>query len=215
MYDCVVFDKDGTIFDSKRAAVKAFEKASKDLGVQYLPEVLFGLVGMKSHLICKILLDAQNSNVDPVEYDKLVTQYFMEYSHNGHDMFPGILDLFQTLKSKNIKMCIATGNNHYNTDKLLSENNLTHFFEIVMTADDVSIGKPNPEMLEIIGNFCNVASDKMIMIGDSKQDIFMAQNFGCDSVGVSWGMQPRNEIAASNPTFMVDNIDELNKILLS
>jgi HAD superfamily hydrolase (TIGR01549 family) len=214
MYDCVVFDKDGTIFDTKHAAIKAFEKASKDLGIEYLPEVLFGLVGMKSDLICKILLDAQNSSVDPIEYDILVSQYFMEHSNDGHNMFPGILDLFQILKSKNIKMCVATGNNQYNTTKLLRENNLTHFFEMVVTADDVSIGKPNPEMLENIGNFCNVPAGKMIMIGDSKQDIFMAQNFGCNSVGVSWGMQPRNELAASNPTFMVDNIDELNKILL-
>jgi phosphoglycolate phosphatase len=214
MYDCVVFDKDGTIFDTKHAAVKAFEKASKDLGVEYLPEVLFGLVGMEQYEICKTLLESQKSNVDHIKYGDLVSEYFKMFSHDGHDMFPGMLDLFQILKSRNIKMCIATGNNQYNTTKLLRENSLTHFFEMVMTADDVSIGKPNPEMLENIGNFCNVATNKMIMIGDSKQDIFMAQNFGCDSVGVSWGIQPRNEIAASNPTFMVDNIDELNKILL-
>jgi phosphoglycolate phosphatase len=214
MYDCVVFDKDGTIFDTKHAAVNAFEKASKELGVKYLPEILFGLVGMKSDLICKILLDAQNSNVDPIEYDRLVTQYFMEHSNDGHEMFPGMLDLFETLKSRNIKMFVATGNNQYNTTKLLTENNLSRFFDLVMTADDVAIGKPNPKMLENISDFCNMPANKMIMIGDSKQDIFMAQNFGCDSVGVSWGMQPRVELASSNPTFMVDNIDELNKILL-
>jgi phosphoglycolate phosphatase len=214
MYDCVVFDKDGTIFDTKHAAVKAFEKASQELGVEYLPEVLFGLVGIKSDMICKRLLEAQNSNVDPVKYDSLVSQYFMEHSNNGHDMFQGMLDLFESLRKSGVKMCIATGNNQYNTVKLLEDNKLTHFFDMIMTADDVSVGKPNPEMLENIGNFCNVERSKMIMIGDSKQDIFMAQNFGCDSVGVSWGMQPRNELAASNPTFMVDTIDELNKILL-
>jgi phosphoglycolate phosphatase len=214
MYDCVVFDKDGTIFDTKHAAVKAFEKASEELGVEYLPEILFGLVGMKSESICKILLDVQNSDVDPNKYNDLVSNYFMEFSHNGHDMFPGMLTLFSKLRDKNIKMCVATGNNQYNTTKLLTDNNLTHFFDMIMTADGVSIGKPNPEMLENISNFCNVTASKMIMIGDSKQDIFMAQNFGCDSVGVSWGMQPRNELEASNPTFMVDNVDELNKILL-
>jgi phosphoglycolate phosphatase len=214
MYECVVFDKDGTIFDTKHAAVNAFEKASQDLGVKYLPELLFGLVGMKSDLICKTLLDAQNSSVDPVEYDSLVSQYFMEHSSDGHDMFEGMLDLFEKLKRKKVRMCIATGNNQYNTQKLLNDNNLAHFFDLVMTADDVSIGKPNPEMLHNISNYCNVDAAKMIMIGDSKQDIFMAQNFGCDSVGVSWGMQPRNELATSNPTFVIDHIDELNKILL-
>jgi phosphoglycolate phosphatase len=214
MYDCVVFDKDGTIFDTKHAAIKAFEKASKELGVKYLPELLFSLVGMKSESICKTLLDAQNSDLDPVTYNNLVSQYFMECSHNGHDMFPGMLDLFYALKNKGVKMCVATGNNQYNTTKLLEDNNLTQFFEMVMTADDVLIGKPNPEMLENIGNFCNLSKQRIVMIGDSKQDIFMAQNFGCDSIGVGWGMQPRAELASSNPTFMVDTIDELNKILL-
>ncbi len=48
MYECVVFDKDGTIFDTKHAAVNALQRASLELGVEYLPILLFSLVGMKS-----------------------------------------------------------------------------------------------------------------------------------------------------------------------
>ena len=215
MYECVVFDKDGTIFDTKSAAVGAFTRASKELGIEYLPDVLFSHVGMSNELICKIILDAQGSNADPKIFNNLVHQYFAEYSESGHMMFDGMLDLFISLKEKGVRLCVATGNNRYNTEKLLADNNLVQYFDLVMTCDDVSKGKPNPEMLEVISEFCNIPKGGMIMIGDSKQDIFMAQNFGCDSVGVGWGMQPRDELVSSNPTFVVDNIDELRKVLLS
>ena len=213
MYQCVVFDKDGTIFDTKSAAVGAFTRASKELGIEYLPELLFGLVGIENEIICERLLLAQNSDINPKIYGDLVHKYFTLYSEDGHLMFEGMLDLFVSLKSKGVKMCVATGNNHYNTNKLLTDNNLTQYFDLVMTADDVSHGKPNPKMLVVISEFCNIPKENMIMIGDSKQDIFMAQSFGCDSVGVGWGMQPWDELSSSNPTFMVDNIDELRNIL--
>ena len=215
MYQCIVFDKDGTIFDTKSAAVGAFTRASKELNIEYLPDVLFGLVGIENEIICQKLLLAQNSDIDPKIYGDLVHKYFTLYSEDGHLMFGGMLDLFIDLKEKGVKMFVATGNNRYNTDKLLADNNLVQYFDLVMTADDVARGKPNPEMLQVIADYCNIPKQKMIMIGDSKQDIFMAQNFGCDSVGVSWGMQPRDELLSSSPTFMVDNIDELRNILLS
>ena len=41
-----------------------------------------------------------------------------------------------------------------------------------------------------------------------------ARNAGVAAVGVTWGFRPRTELEAENPRFIVDNVDELGKLIV-
>jgi phosphoglycolate phosphatase len=53
------------------------------------------------------------------------------------------------------------------------------------------------------------------MIGDRKHDIIGANNTGIDSVGVTYGYGSFKELSDSNPTYIVNSIDEIKDILLA
>jgi len=50
------------------------------------------------------------------------------------------------------------------------------------------------------------------MVGDSKNDILAAQNAGMKSIGVSYGYNYNEHIAAYNPTKVVDKFVELQDL---
>ncbi|MFC5733876.1 HAD hydrolase-like protein, partial [Cytobacillus gottheilii] len=53
-----------------------------------------------------------------------------------------------------------------------------------------------------------------IMIGDRKHDIIGSINTGIDSIGVTYGYGSFEELRHANPTFIVDNVDQIKDILM-
>ena len=53
-----------------------------------------------------------------------------------------------------------------------------------------------------------------VMIGDRKHDILAADEIGIDSIVDTWGYGSRNELQASEATWIVDSIDELYRLII-
>ena len=62
-----------------------------------------------------------------------------------------------------------------------------------------------------VGEFAehNIIPEKMLMVGDSKNDIMAAKNAGCLSFGLTYGYNHGEPISSSNPDFVADNISDL------
>lgn len=63
---------------------------------------------------------------------------------------------------------------------------------------------------------CNGLTDpsQIVMIGDRKHDILGARAVGLDSVGVLYGYGSRQEFEAAGATYIVNDLDELQRLLL-
>ena len=73
----------------------------------------------------------------------------------------------------------------------------------------------DPELIEKIIRKAGVAHTEVTMIGDSSVDIQTAHNAHIRSIGVSWGFRSRTELEQACPTHIVDNMDQLRKLLMT
>lgn len=210
-FDLVVFDWDGTLFDSTQLIVRCIQAACRDLGVAAPDDARAAyVIGLGLH-------DALQHAVPglPAErYPELGRRYRHHYTAQQHALvlFPGILELLQMLKSRNHLLAVATGKGRRGLDEALSHVQLQALFDGSRTADETA-SKPHPLMLQQLMDEFGVPAQRCLMIGDTVHDLQLARNAGTASVAVSYGADEAPALSAHAPLFLAPSPADLHRWL--
>ncbi|ESK38283.1 hypothetical protein P256_01814 [Acinetobacter nectaris CIP 110549] len=207
----VVFDWDGTLFNSIDQIVNSLQFAAKqyDQPLSYadgkdviglgLPEVMQRLFPTVPHLHEKLL-------------ESYATHY-VEYSKNDL-WFDGVANMLSDLRQKGVRLAVATGKSRRGLDRVLEKTQSTDIFEITRAASETK-SKPDPLMLQEILAYTGVSASEAIMVGDTSYDLQMAQNIGMPRIGVTYGVHPQDILCKHDPLVVVENIADLHQALLN
>ncbi len=211
-FDLIVFDWDGTLFDSTQIIVRCIQSAVVDVGgVQPTDDAAAYVIGMG---LTQALAHAA-PDVPPEKYPELGARYRHHYLKHQDDLnlFDGVLPLLVALRARQHFLTVATGKSRRGLDEVLHSVALKSVFDGSRTADETA-GKPDPRMLrELMAEF-DVPPERTLMIGDTTHDLQMALNAGCASVGVSYGAHAHGTFDALHPRFVAHSVGELEKWLL-
>ena len=206
-FDLIVFDWDGTLFDSTSLIVQCIQAACADLGLD-VPSAADAayVIGLGLH-------DALHHAVPglpPERYPDLGRRYRHHYFARQHELvlFPGTLEMLQALKDRNHWLAVATGKSRRGLDEALSHAQLSGMFDATRTADETA-GKPHPLMLQELMAEFGAASARTLMIGDTTHDLQMAVNAGVGAVGVSYGAHHHESFESLQPLFVAHSTEEL------
>ena len=98
-------------------------------------------------------------------------------------MIEGSIEILEYLKSKNYKIHILSNGFHEVTHRKIDGSGIRKYVDIVTSADDVNVRKPNPRIFEYALNQANAAKSESILIGDDWiADIEGARNFGIEVI---------------------------------
>ena len=101
-------------------------------------------------------------------------------------------------------------------NRILDFFNLNRYFHFTSGSNLDGSRTRKSEVIEFALNECRrEGNSNVVMIGDRKHDIIGAKEQGIDSIGVLYGYGSRHELEKENPTHIVDNVDDLRKVLLS
>lgn len=204
----VIFDWDGTIMDSVAKIVTSMQQAAeRERLVIPSEDAVKDIIGLSLAPALKQLFGELSGE----QIDGMVTFYKEEYlllDQQPSPLFDGIVDVFEALTQRNIKIAVATGKSRVGLNRLIEQTGLEHFFCDSMTADEAH-SKPHPQMIEDIMTRQSVNKDEVIMVGDSCLDLTMANNAGVKSIGVSYGAHEAEQLQALNPLGVVDNAKAL------
>ncbi len=97
-------------------------------------------------------------------------------------LYDNAFSVIESIRNKGKKLALTTTSKKSTIQEALKNNNLTNAFELILTAEDVTHHKPDPEIaikaIESLGG----SRDETIIIGDSKSDLGTAQNAQIDSI---------------------------------
>lgn len=207
-FDLIVFDWDGTLFDSTGLIVQCIQAACRDLGVTVPSDTDAAyVIGLGLH----DALRHAAPGLPPERYPELGNRYRHHYFARQHELvlFPGTLEMLQALKSRNHWLAVATGKGRRGLDEALAHASLKAMFDGTRTADETA-SKPNPLMLlELMREF-GVDAGRTLMIGDTTHDLQLAANAGTTSVAVSYGAHEPAAFAAHGPLFVAHSTRELH-----
>jgi phosphoglycolate phosphatase len=212
-YDLLVFDWDGTLFDSTATIVHALQAAFADLGLP-LPDD-----DAARHVIGLGLAEAMQtlrSGLTAEQYRLLVAAYRHHYltQADAVTLFAGVADSLRRWSAEQRLLAVATGKNRAGLDRALVQSGLSDFFVATRTVDECP-SKPHPEMLLSLMDVTGVSAERTLMIGDTTHDLWLARNAGCHAVGVSYGAHPLGVLEELSPLTIVHSFFELSAWLQS
>ena len=212
-FDLIVFDWDGTLFDSTALIVRCIQGACRDLGVEVpSDERAAYVIGLGLH----DALEHAAPGLPKARYPELGQRYRHHYFARQHELvlFPGTLDMLQALKTRRHRLAVATGKSRAGLDEALAGTALKPMFDATRTADETA-SKPDPLMLRQLMDQLGTGPERTLMIGDTTHDLQLAANAGTPSLGVSYGAHEPDAFAAFDPLAVVHSTRELQDWLLA
>ena len=206
-FDLIVFDWDGTLFDSTALIVRCMQAACADLGVAEPSDAV------ASHVIGLGLTEALQHAVPGLpasRYPELGQRYRHHYFERQHELvlFPGTLEMLQALKARNHWLAVATGKSRRGLDEALQTVQLHGLFDATRTADETA-GKPHPRMLLELMAAIGTPPGRTLMVGDTTHDLQLARNAGTASVAVSFGAHAPESFADFGPLHVAHSTADL------
>lgn len=206
-FDTFLFDLDGTLLDSIELIFRSYRHAaSTHLGE--LPPDSVWRDGLGTPL--RQQFGAVTSDTELIE--TMVVSY-REYHNEHHDssvrLYPDVARVVDALAQRGATLGIVTSKLRPGAERGLRLTGLYDHFRIVVTADEVSRPKPDPEPVEAAMERAGSSRDSTIFIGDSPHDIAAGRAAGVATAAVLWGPFGVDELSASAPTFLFEKPDEI------
>jgi len=214
LFKAVIFDWDGTLADSKKVIVESFQKVLSQIGCVVTDEFLERRMGTGAR---SMIIDALKEN--EIQFDDEYLQKLIEKKLDYHvqlskniNLFEGTIELLETLNGR-IRIALATMSNRRVIDNLLNEKNLTKYFEVVISANDVKNPKPNPEIFLRCARELGVDPEKCVVIEDSVFGVEAAKKAEMKCIAVPTGFYFGEELRKKNPDLLITSISDKGKIL--
>lgn len=210
MKKLVIFDFDGTLFDSVDDVVICFNEA---LSMHNFPtltkkEYLEVLGGNIDEVVSLILKD-RNSK----ENMELIKETYGELYSNSDKRntlpFPNSGDVLRKLQERNIFIAINSNRSTDSIKYFVNEFFSDIDFVLIEGHNPEYPSKPSPIGVENIVKKAGVSLDEAIYVGDSKTDIKTAKNAKIDCILVSWGYGSENDLKDDSVLEVIDDIDQL------
>lgn len=208
----VIFDCDGTLVDSQHGIVHSMQQAFLSFGlIAPQPEAVKRVVGLSlDQSVARLAPELGSSDVNQVA--QTYKALFREMRLAGKSLeppFPGVLDAIRELADRGYLLGVATGKSKRGLLAVVERLELEGSFVTLQTADDVTAGKPAPDMCLQACAEAGVEPSAAVMIGDTTFDIEMAGNAGAASIGVSWGYHWADELTECGAAVIAKHGNEL------
>ncbi len=147
MITTVIFDMDGMIFSTEPLYFQCYQEAAREKGLDFPFELFVRCIGISLEEASKIIRNSFGRDVDVPDLYKQCGHIFEKYM-DTHFIPPraGVQTMLQTLTARGFKIGMATSNGRAWVEKLLKQADLSHYFKAIVTAQDVSKPKPDPEV---------------------------------------------------------------------
>lgn len=183
-YRGLIFDLDGTLVDSMPAHFQAWCKALDEHGAPgvFKEDIFYAMGGRPTKDIVAELNGEMNLSLDPDAVSTSKREAYLELL-DQIEVIPVITD-FVKENHGNVPMAVATGGTRKIAEKTLEILGLSDYFTSVVTADDVSCGKPDPEVFLLAAERIGIPPSECVAFEDAAPGIIAAQSAGMKVVTV-------------------------------
>ena len=221
----VVFDIAGTTVRDNGSVAEAFIAAFHDFALNVPHGEVKKVMGFRKIEAVALLIEKfyPEHKGDEVLIDRIHTRFIDKmiafYRNDDHlAPFPNTEQVFSALKKQGIKIALNTGFTRSITDTILHRlrwDDRTTLIDKVICSDEVSHGRPYPDMIEVLIDDLGISSPaRVLKVGDTEVDVEEGRNAACGKVvSVTTGAYTREQLESCHPDFVIDDLKELLPII--
>ncbi len=211
MIKTVIFDFDGTLADTLPICYYAFQQVFLTYDKREITEAEIKAMFGPSEV--GIL---QNNLVNQTHIEDAISDYYHHYEEK-HEYcvhpFEPVNRLLSDMREAGFQIAIFTGKGRRSLDISLNQLRLNGFFDVIITGDDVTNPKPNPQGLQLIMQSIGSRPEETVLLGDSDADIEAGKRVNVQSVRVQWLPDSVMENFHYKPGYVFRTVDECRRFL--
>jgi len=187
MIQAVIFDLDGVIVDTAHYHFIAWKRLANELGIHFTEHENEQLKGVSRMRSLEIILELGNLRLSQEEMESLATkknQWFVDYINamKPEEIFPGVKDMIQHIRSSGIKVALASSSK--NADTVLNLLHIKDLFDAIVDGNMIAHSKPDPEIFLLAAKKLTIPPSQCLVFEDAEAGVEAAIAAGMKCVGV-------------------------------
>lgn len=185
LYNTVVFDMDGVIFDSERAVMQCWKEVASRHNIPNIEKAILACTGTTMVRTREIMLNLYGADFPYDEYARESSAIFHSRYDGGRlPMKPGVKELLTFLKERGKKIALASSTRQQVVTDELRDAGIIGYFDRIICGDMVSRSKPAPDIFLKACEELNVSPSDSYAIEDSYNGIRAAHAGGLHPIMV-------------------------------
>lgn len=212
MFDYILFDFDGTVFDTVEGITKSVQYALKKHGINAQLNELRVFAGPP---LADMFAEKYGfSHEESVELVRDFRERYLPVGLYECRVFPGVRELLCALRSAGKKTGIATSKPQNLAVELLDRAGLREYFDVISGAGDDGSDCEKRQVCKRAMELLNADTDAAILVGDRKYDVIGAHQCGIPCIGVRYGYAPPGELEAAGAEYIADTTQDVYEIIV-
>ena len=208
VWDALFFDLDGTLADTVPPLLDCYRHTLRTARGRALPDRLW------LEQVGRPLRDSLREFTDDPEEALLLQETYVSHQRAVHDEMvrplPGAVEVVGELAARGIPLGVVTSKRREMALRTLAVCGLEGAFGIVVTADEVVRGKPDPEPVRrALEAFPEARPAGAVFVGDSPYDVAAGRAAGVRTVAVTTGPFDAARLAREEPDHLVARLAEM------
>jgi len=179
----VIFDMDGTMFDTEPISARCWHEAGKRVSLTIPDEVVRRCVGKNTTVVTQILKDGLGEDVDIPALRGIRDQIFFEtIAREGVPIKKGLTDLLDFLKQEDIPRVVATSTGKERASFVLDHSGVAEDFDAFIYGDEISASKPAPDIFLAAARAIGMDIKTCLILEDSTAGLLAGKAAGADVI---------------------------------
>jgi HAD superfamily hydrolase (TIGR01509 family) len=201
----VAFDLDGLMFDTEALFVRVAGSMLARRGKVFTPDIMARMIGRQWAVAGVAFKEMAGLSESLDELLAEARGLFLARMDDEVRPTPGVVTLLDHLDRLGLPRAVCTSSRRAYAERLLNHHGLAHHFSFLLTADDVTHSKPDPEIYRTAASRFGIEPADLLVLEDSAAGIEAAKAAGAFAVGVPHEQSPAEGLAAADR--LIDRLD--------
>ena len=182
----VIFDMDGVLLDSEPFICKAACMMFKELGLDVNPKDFIPFVGAGEIRYIGGVAEKYDFHIDIMQAKARTYEIYLDIIKGKLTPLPGAKEFIEKCKSSGKKIAVATSADRIKLEGNLTEINLPkNIFDAIITAEDATHKKPNPEIFIKAAEMLNLEPNTCLVVEDAINGVIAAKSAGAKCLALT------------------------------
>ena len=195
-FDAILFDKDGTIFDSEQVCCDAWVLTAKMFNVHFTEHMFKKFIGIPTDECYQMAHQDFGTTFPMNDFIQETRRYISAQKQKGLPVKKGFHRFFSHILENNVPVGVVTSSAYDSTIESFQQTDYMGALDVLVTFDDISNPKPAPDCYLLACQKLAVSPERVLVFEDSNIGIKASLAAGCQTVAIPDMLEIESELLA-------------------